>query len=101
MDMQIQQLMQKKKTIEEEIKKRKDINKKESSHNESLSNVLKRVSTKFFEETKNINQLRDENGDNIISHPKITELIIKHKLWNNIKADIINFKLKVGKIGNE
>lgn len=51
-----------------------------------------RVGTKFFEKVEKIKDARLRNGKSRdrVSSEKITNLIIKHKLWPEVEKDIIN-----------
>lgn len=84
------ELKKKKKEIDIEIRKLEQ----KSKNKNGSSNTLIRVANKFKTEIEDIQEKRIELGldDEPISKPKITELLIKHKLWpDNIKSDIINF----------
>jgi len=55
-------------------------------------NKLKRVSVNFENQIKEINELREEKGDDSLSWPLMTELIISHNsTWPEVKEDIINY----------
>ena len=64
--------------------------------NNGSSNELARMSIAFKKRLNRIERVRSELGINKLSNPKITELIIRHKLWPRIEEDIINFTLKEG-----
>ena len=69
--------------------------------NNNKSNYLARSPIILKEKIKYINKKRKEKNLNELSGPKITELIIRHKLWNDIEQDIINFLLKEGEYNDE
>lgn len=69
-------------------------NHKESSINNNKPNIITRVSIAFEKRFMLINKRREENNAPGLSRPKFTELILKHKLWNQIQEDIINYSLK-------
>ncbi len=54
-------------------------------------NVLSRISTKLDSCLDKINEKRQEMGFGNLSKPKITELIVRHKLFSKIELDIIHF----------
>lgn len=56
--------------------------------------ISARVGKRFHEEIENIKDERLLNGKSKErpSTPKISNLIVKHKLWKEIKEDIINLK---------
>ena len=58
------------------------------------NNKTTRVSTTFWNKLNYINEKRNEEGLVELSNPKITELIIRHKLWNVIQQDLINYLLE-------
>ena len=106
-DKKIQELKDEKKRIQEEDKRRKmNENKKLrlKSGNNGRSNVNTRVSVSFDNEACKdgyINNKRTENGFDALSYPKITDLIIKHKLWDKIKQDIIHYNTGLDNKENE
>jgi len=62
-------------------------------------NILIRVANILKYRFINIDKKRKERELNKISDPKKTELITRHKSWNNIEEDIINFDTRLeGKI---
>lgn len=67
--------------------------KKNKQHNGiSNGNQIIRVSNNFSKKLDNINEKREENGLDQLSNPKITDLIISHKLyWLNIEKDILSY----------
>jgi hypothetical protein len=83
MDDNINKLQDEKMEIEEKIKEaklRKIKNNDSANHNKII-----RVSKKFDEE---ISEIANKKS---ISKPKVTDLIVKHKTWVQIKEDIFNF----------
>lgn len=68
------------------------------SINNGKPNILRRVSISFHKKMNFINKIRtsEEHNLNRLSDPKITELIIRHKLWSKIQEDIINYLLDEG-----
>ena len=58
-----------------------------------VKNKIIRVSEDFDSEIENIQDKRIEKGldEEKTSKPKISDLIRKHKLWNQLKEDVINF----------
>lgn len=95
-EQQIKNLKERKIQIQNEIKKEKDLKKKENNNKcKNFPNVLKRISTKFCMRIDKINDRREENGFDKISRPKITELIIRHKLFPEIEKDIIHFDISL------
>lgn len=53
--------------------------------------IMARIGEKFHEEMEDIKNKRLRNGKSLDrdSTSKITNLMIRHKLWNDIKADLI------------
>lgn len=88
-------LKQRKKEIDLEIKKIQ--NKRKNGNNDP--NIHIRVSCKFNNEIEDIIRKRIEQGkdDDILSRPRITELIVRHKSFPQIKQDIIDFDIEVEK----
>ena len=79
---------------EDKIEQSIEIERKINRYNNS-PNLLQRVSTKFGCEIEKINDSRIENGFGELSNPKITELIVRHKLFSKIKEDIIHFDINL------
>jgi len=75
------------------IVKMEDFDTKMRCINNGRPNILTRVSIAFKRKLNYINIKRKEYNLNELSNPKISELIIKHKLWVKIEDDIINFLL--------
>ncbi len=68
------------------------------------SNILRRMSTKFFHQMDVIDKNRESFGFDPLSLPEKTELVIKHKSWDIIKQDITHFNKEIevnGGIANE
>lgn len=94
--MDLKELIKDKKERKEEIK---EINKKIKiiRNNKKIKspqvNELIRVSKKFNEELEDVQQRRIDIGFDEMktSKPKLTDLVVKHKFWNNVKDDMINF----------
>lgn len=86
---EMEELKKEKEKIEKKIKLLKVSELKKRNGN-GVPNILVRISTRFNQEIDEIIQKRREN----ISKPKTTELIIRHKLWNKIKEDLMNFDLE-------
>ncbi len=94
---EIENLMQKKKEIEKEIRTKK-IEEKEKRKNNSKSNV-----NELIRVCKNFNKYLEEiikerlgvwKGERSISKPRVTRIMIKHKHWGEIINDCINFDIK-------
>lgn len=81
-------VIRRKKRVERESKK----NLGKNSHN---SNTTIRVSLIFDEKINNINEKREVSGFESLSKPKITDLIVKHKLFQKIENDLINYNLMI------
>ena len=62
-----------------------------------VKNKIIRVSEDYDSEIEGIQEKRIEKGvdEKKISKPKISDLIINHKRWDEIKEDIINFNLSL------
>lgn len=95
LDEQIKQLKERKKELSEKIKFKK-MEKKVKGKNGNHVNQLIRVSKNFDNEIVDAQNKRLEYGrdENVVSKPKITELIIRHQSWRGIKDDIINFNFE-------
>lgn len=73
------------------LKKRR-VKKDKKENGISNGNEIIRVSKGFAKKLSDLNDKREENGFEGLSNPKITDLIIKHKIgWVLIERDIINF----------
>jgi len=59
------------------------------------SNILRRMSSRFFNVMEHIDRKREESGLDILSLPEKTELIVRHKGWNFIQNDLVNFNKKL------
>lgn len=59
--------------------------------NNNSPNIVKRISVSLLKEMDVINNIRKENKMKKLSYPKITELIMRHKDWNQMKEDIIYY----------
>lgn len=94
---EINDLIKKKKEIEKQIKMKK-IEEKHSKKNNSKSkaNVLARISKEFNYDLEEIinRRLKVRKDVKAISKPKLTNLIMKHKNWGEIKDDCINFNFE-------
>ncbi len=84
---EIEKKIQMKKTEEKDIKK---------NNSKSKSSVLGRLSKKFDYELDDIIKERFKIGRDVrvISKSKVTDLIIKHKKWGEVKHGCINFNFK-------
>lgn len=72
------------------------------SNNNGGSNKLIRVSNKFAEKILSINKKRGKKRFEELSGPKITDLIIKHKIgWPKIEEDIIGYNTSLESEFNE
>lgn len=58
---------------------------------QKLDSDLIRVKIKLKEEIEDIRAQREQLGLSKLSYTKITSLIPRHKVWDNIKFDIINY----------
>ena len=92
-DEKIKELKQEKKQVKSKIMDDKIKKKKERKNNGNGANVVIRVSHNFDEAILNIQNKRIEIGrdNNPISGPKLTALIVRHKLWQQIRNDLIDF----------
>lgn len=94
----IEQLKKERKEIQNKIKngnlldKRK--NEKKDSYGEN-GNELMRVSKLFSKKLRDIDDKRLGIGLDKISHPKKTELIVRHKNWVSEEKDIIYFNTNI------
>ena len=63
-------------------------------------NKIIRVSEKFNKEIEDIQKKRVENGvdKKEISKPGISDLIITHNSWNEMKQNIIKFNFELEKL---
>jgi hypothetical protein len=94
--MDLKELLKDKKERKEQIK---ELNQKiriirnNKNLKSSQVNELIRVSKKFNEELENIQKKRIDIGldEKETSKPKLTDLIVKHKSWSNIKEDMVKF----------
>jgi hypothetical protein len=98
-DEQIKDLKEKKRVKIEEIKKQKKEYQKKRKRDNNSPNVLKRISSKFNDKIDFINEKREELGFNLLSKPKITELIIRHNLFSKIEEDLIHFDINLEENG--
>lgn len=57
----------------------------------TYDNSLMRINNKFKKEIEEIIEGRENRGMTKLSHSKITLLLTKHKGWNKIQNDLINF----------
>ena len=96
MDQQIESINKKIKELKDKKQSLQIEEKENNKVNGNHVNKLIRVSTNFDNTLINIQNKRVEYGkDNkFVSKPKITELIIKHRLWNNMKNDLISFNFE-------
>ena len=97
-DRKINEFKNIKKKIQDKIKTNNKINKIKLEKKESYSengNKLIRVSNLFNKKLENIDEKRLEIGLDKLSHPKKTDLIIKHKNWINEEQDIIHFNTNI------
>ena len=85
--------------MDEEIRSLKEKVKNGSCKNARLksdingkSNIATRISRNLKNEITDIIDKRDEKKFGKIEGPKITELITKHKHWQDIKEDIVKFQ---------
>lgn len=64
--------------------------------NGNNKNVTARIGTSFSKEIEEVKELRIKSGlDKFkISTRELTDLLIKHMLWNKIKSEMINFQFK-------
>lgn len=86
------------KTEKKKIKQIQDRKLRLRANNCGKSNINQRVSINFRNKLDFINDQREQNGFDCLSYPKITELIIKHKLyWKSIENDIINYNTQLYK----
>ena len=79
-------------------KKRMEKNLKKKNGRNGNSNALIRVSHVFDNHLNFVQKKRIENGTDefLISKLKLTGLIIRHKNWEKIKEDLIDYKLNQG-----
>jgi len=63
----------------------------------SGGNRIVRISNRLNNKLEKIDVKREENGLDKISHPKKTDLIVRHKNWKKIEDDIILFNLELDK----
>lgn len=65
---------------------------KQSSIKNKNGGIMARVGAKFYQEIEKIKDERLKNGlsRERLATAKITNLITRHNLWNDIKKDIIN-----------
>jgi hypothetical protein len=99
-DNQIKELVKAKKLIKKKMLEEKKIEKKKEYRIKSCgnggANTIMRVSNLFAIKADKINEKRIENGYERLSNPKITELIIKHKLsWKQIEEDLIYYNTEI------
>jgi len=94
---ELDDLIKKKKEIEKKIQVKK-IEKKHNKKNNSKSkaNALIRVSKEFNYCLEEIidGRVKIRKYLRAISKPKLTNLIMKHKNWGEIKNDCINFNFE-------
>lgn len=95
LDNQIKEINDKKKQIQKKIKDKKLLNRQKKESYSNGGNKLIRVSQNFCTRLNNIDNKREEFGFDKLSHPKKTELIIRHNNWKNQEEDIIHFNTKV------
>lgn len=88
----INELKNRKLEIKEKMKK---IRKGKNNKERTLPNVLRRMSTKFYNKMIFIDEKREEFGFYSLSLPEKTELITRHKDWNKIQEDMIHFNKKI------
>lgn len=88
---EIREIKVKKEEIREMIKKNKKETKDEKNERKNTSNMLRRMSIKFYKKMDHINNKREENGFDHLSLPEKTELIVRHDGWGEIQKDIICF----------
>jgi len=88
----IKELSKKKKDIEKTIRNNKAQEKRRSRPTYSNGgNKLIRVSNAFSQVLEKIDSKREDLDLGKISHPKKTDLIIRHKDWKTKEEDIINY----------
>jgi len=92
LDLEIKELMEKRSELKEKIKEKQKSNKKQYNNGD---NKLIRVSQKFSGKMDFINDEREKNGFDLLSSPKITELITKHHRWFIIENDLIRFDTEI------
>jgi len=94
---ELNDLIKKKKEIEKRIQVKK-IEEKHNKKNNSKSkaNVLIRVSKEFDYDLEDIitGRIKIRKDVKAISKSKLTNLIMKHKNWGEIKDDCINFNFE-------
>lgn len=94
---EINDLIKKKKEIEKQIQIKKIEEKhNKKSNSKSKANVLARISKEFNYELDEIinGRLKIRKEVRAISKPKLTNLIMKHKNWGEIKNDCIHFNFE-------
>ena len=94
---EIEDLIKQKKEIEEKIQMKKVEEKDNKKNNlKNKANMLVRISKDFNDELEKIikERLKIRKDLRISSKPKITTLIMKHKNWEGIKNDCINFNFE-------
>ena len=94
---EINDLIKKKKEIEKQIQTKRIEEKHDKKNNsKSKANVLIRISKEFNEDLEEIIKKRVEirKDTKIISKPKLTNLIMKHENWGEIKNDCIHFNFE-------
>lgn len=83
-DNELKNLFEKKMEIKKQIRR-------ERKKRKGKSNTHSRVSNNFFNKLEEINDKRETLGFDKISNPKITELVVRHKLWALIERDLMYF----------
>ena len=94
---EINDLEKEKEEIERKIKYKKMEDKKNRKNRKnSKANLLIRVSTDFNQDLETIikERVKIRKDSKIISKPKLTSLIRKHKKWGEIRNDCINFNFE-------
>jgi len=91
----ITELRKQKEKINEEIRKINEENKKQIRNNRNgNANVLTRVGSEFNQAIEKLIEERLDKGmdETRVSKPKITNLIVKHKLlWPPLRLAILNY----------
>ncbi len=94
---EINDLIKKKKEIEEQIKIKKIEEKQNKTKNSNNnSNIQIRVTKEFDKDLEEIikERVKIRKDTSEISKPRLSELIRNHKKWREIKNDCINFKFE-------
>lgn len=89
----LEELKKQKLEIQKQIQELDQKRKRETKSCVKKSNIITRVSTSFNEDLEEIqvDRVNKDMEEFPISKPKITDLIVKHKSWGQMKEDCKNF----------